>query len=94
MSADSDYSDAADDGGTSDTDFSDAETDIEDDFEDGPRLRSQGAQSQEYYLDQIKNFNEHEYTVQDYAPSSTQQLNYIENQWYRSASVPCALTRY
>jgi hypothetical protein len=86
-STDGDYIEPAGESGESDTDLTDTDAEAENDVaENVAFLLPTKAQPPEYYLQQMETFDEHEYTTQDYADSSTRQLDYMEGQWNRLVS--------
>ena len=53
----------------------------DEDDEDGAYLSPDNDYLPEYYIQQLKTFNEEEYVKEDYKKSSTCLLNYMEEQW-------------
>lgn len=93
-SDESEYTGSNVDGGIdSDTDLTDPESCSEDQGERGEGSEHQAyflaekIVSREHYLQQLEDFDELEYTKEDYGDSSTRQLDYIEDQWNQYVNV-------
>ena len=70
------------------TDLTDTDDDLEETIHDGEdsnliRLLADNEHPPEYYIRQLEEFDESEYTKQDYSDGSTQLLDRIEGQWYQ-----------
>jgi hypothetical protein len=70
------------------TDLTDTDDDLEETVHDGEdsnliRLLADNEHPPEYYIRQLQEFDESEYTKQDYSDGSTQLLDRIEGQWYQ-----------
>jgi hypothetical protein len=70
------------------TDLTDTDIDAEEAIHDGEdsnliRLLADNKHPPEYYIQQLEEFDESEYTKQDYSDRSTQLLDRIEGQWYQ-----------